>query len=61
MRSKPKPSDDGFWPLVFPLLMAASCQTYTAVVEAPVEFWVTAETIVGAFLFDLWTIVEWLL
>jgi hypothetical protein len=43
------------------LALGSSCATYTAVVEAPVEFWVTAENILVALVKDIWTVVEWLL
>jgi len=41
--------------------LIASCATYTAVVEAPAEFWITAEEIVVALILDVWTVIEWLL
>jgi len=39
----------------------AGCATYTAVTEAPEEFWITAEEIIWAFVQDIVSIVEMLL
>ena len=36
----------------------SSCQTYEAVTAAPVEFWTTAEEIIGALLLDVWSVIE---
>lgn len=38
-----------------------SCQTYEAAVAAPEEFWLTVETLLGALLADVWSLVELLL
>ena len=38
--------------------MLTACQTYAAVTAAPVEFWLTAEEILGAFWLDILWVVE---
>ena len=40
------------------VLVVASCQTYTVVTEAPVEFWITAEELLEALALDVWSIVK---
>ena len=44
--------------LVALAFQCAGCATYTAVVEAPEEFWITAEEILYALWQDIWGLIE---